>query len=126
MPCPLLGSLSAILHMIARCSNLGRRKALMPLGAGIVLLLLGVGLVDVSAAQQTEVALASVSLTSSAVIEGNSLEGTVSLNRPAPNGGFDKRAVHVAAMNDTEAVIESGVDAGSVVQRAARSSGFVG
>ncbi len=48
-------------------------------------------------------------------------EGEQSYVRIARGSSFDKRAVKVSAMSDTEAVIESGLDAGATVQRAARS-----
>src|SRR6266481_8022962 len=48
-------------------------------------------------------------------------EGGNSYVRVAQGGGFEKRAVKVSSMSDTEAVIESGLDAGASVQRAAGS-----
>jgi RND family efflux transporter MFP subunit len=48
-------------------------------------------------------------------------EGGQSYVRVVRGGGFEKRAVKIGAMGDTEAVIESGLDDGAMVQRAARS-----
>jgi multidrug efflux pump subunit AcrA (membrane-fusion protein) len=49
-------------------------------------------------------------------------EGNQSYVRIARGSSFEKHAVKVGAMSDTEVVIESGLDAGATVQRAAASS----
>jgi multidrug efflux pump subunit AcrA (membrane-fusion protein) len=49
-------------------------------------------------------------------------EGNQSYVRIARGNDFEKRAVKVGPMSDTEAVIESGLDAGTTVQRAASST----
>jgi HlyD family secretion protein len=49
-------------------------------------------------------------------------EGNQSYVRIARGNDFEKRAVKVGPMSDTEAVIESGLDAGATVQRAASST----
>lgn len=48
-------------------------------------------------------------------------EGNQTYVRVGRGGSFEKRAVKISSMSDTEAVIESGLDAGAVVQRAAGS-----
>jgi HlyD family secretion protein len=49
-------------------------------------------------------------------------EGNQRYVRVGHGGSFEKRAVKIGALSDTEAVIESGLDTGAVVQRAAGSA----
>ena len=52
-----------------------------------LLLLAGFGMAGFGVAQNSDIALSSVSLSSTSLVEGNSLQGTVTLNMAAPAGG---------------------------------------
>ena len=53
----------------------------------VLLWLLALCAVGLGVAQNSELALLSVSLSSKSLVEGNSVQGTVTLNMPAPTGG---------------------------------------
>ncbi len=95
MPFPALGGISAIIHMLAKGPDVGRSIHLMRLLGTILLsLMFCPGVVMQASAQDSPVLLSSLSLSSAQVIEGRSLQGTVTLNHVAPGGGV---AVSLAA-----------------------------
>ena len=95
MPFPGLGSISAIIHMLAKGPDVERSNNLMRvLGTVLLSLLVCLSLVSSVSAQESAVLLSSISLSSSSVTEGRSLEGTVTLNMAAPRDGV---AVSLAA-----------------------------
>jgi hypothetical protein len=84
-----------MIHMLAKGLDVTRSIKLMRLLGSIVLfLLLCLSLVSSASAQDSAVLLSSISLNSSSVMEGRSLEGTVTLSTAAPGGGV---AVSLAA-----------------------------
>ena len=95
MPFPGLGSISAIIHMLAKGPDGARSKNLMRvLGTVLFSLLVCLRVVSSVFAQESTLLLSSISLSSASVTEGRSLEGKVTLNMAAPGDGV---AVSLAA-----------------------------
>jgi hypothetical protein len=95
MPFPGLGSISAIIHMLAKGPDVTRSINLMRIvGTILLFLLVCLSLVSSVSAQDSAVLLSSISLSSASVTEGRSLKGTVTLNMAAPGDGV---AVSLAA-----------------------------
>ena len=96
MPVPGLGSISAIIHMLAKGPDVTRSISLMRVLGTVLLSLLLVSLSVVSSvsAQEPTLLLSSLSLSSASVTEGRTLQGTVTLNMAAPANGV---AVSLAA-----------------------------
>jgi hypothetical protein len=95
MPFPGLGSISAIIHMLAKGPDVTRSINLMRVvGTILLFLLVCLSLVSSVSAQDSAVLLSSISLSSASVTEGRSLKGTVTLNMAAPGDGV---AVSLAA-----------------------------
>ena len=96
MPVPGLGSISAIIHMLAKGPDVTRSISLMRVLGTVLLSLLLVSLSVVSSvsAQEPTLLLSSLSLSSASVTEGRTLQGTVTLNMAAPADGV---AVSLAA-----------------------------
>ena len=95
MPFPGLGSISAIIHMLAKGPDVTRSINLMRVvGTILVFLLVCLSLVSSVSAQDSAVLLSSISLSSASLTEGRSLKGTVTLNMAAPGAGV---AVSLAA-----------------------------
>lgn len=88
MPFPGLGSISAIIHMLAKGPDVARSKSLMRvLGTVLLSLLICLGGVGSVSAQDSAVLLSSITLSSDNITEGRSLQGKVTLNMPAPASG---------------------------------------
>ena len=88
MPFPGIGSISAIIHMLAKGPDTERSKHLMRvIGTIILTLLASMSLVGSVAAQDSPVLLSSINLSSASVTEGRSVEATVTLNMAAPGDG---------------------------------------
>jgi hypothetical protein len=95
MPFPGLGSISAIIHVLAKGPDVTRSINLMRVVGTILLsLLLCLSLASSVSAQDSALLLSSISLSSASVTEGRSLQGTVTLNMAAPSEGV---AVSLAA-----------------------------
>jgi len=95
MPVPGLGSISAIIHMLAKGPDVARSKSLMRvLGTILLSMLVCLGVTVSVSAQNSPLTLTSISLSSTSVTEGHSLQGTVTLNMAAPGDGV---AVSLAA-----------------------------
>ena len=89
MPCPGLGSISAIIHMLAKGPEVSRANTLMRiLGTILLSLLLCLSLVGSVSADDSALLLSSISLSSASVTEGGSLQGTVTLSAAAPSDGI--------------------------------------
>src|SRR6266849_1139858 len=107
MPVPGLGSISAIIHMLAKGPDATRSKSLMRiLGAVLLSLLVCLGVAASVSAQDSALLLSSISLSSTSVTEGHSLQGTVTLNMAAPGDGV---AVSLAADPAGAAVVPASV-----------------
>jgi hypothetical protein len=105
MPVPGLGSISAIIHMLAKGPDVARSKSLMRiLGTILLSLLVCLGVARSVSAQDSTPMLTSVSLSSASVTEGHSLQGTVTLNMAAPGDGV---AVSLATDPAGAAVVPS-------------------
>src|SRR5713226_8070399 len=90
MPVPGLGSISAIIHMLAKGPDATRSKSLMRiLGTVLLSLLVCLGVAASVSAQDSALLLSSISLSSASVTEGRPLQGTVTLNMPAPGDGVE-------------------------------------
>ena len=90
MPFPGLGSISAIIHMLAKSPEATRSKHLMRvLGTTLLSLLVGLSMVSSVSAQDSALVLSSITLSSASVTEGRPLQGTVTLNMPAPGDGVE-------------------------------------
>ncbi len=88
MPFPGIGSISAIIHMLAKGQGVARSKFPMRiLGTIILALLASMGLVTSVSAQDAPVLLSSINLSSASVTEGRSVEATVTLNMAATGSG---------------------------------------
>src|ERR1700732_1539930 len=96
MPVPGLGSISAIIHMLAKGPDVTRSISLMRVLGTVLLslLLVSLGVVSSVSAQEPTLLLSSISLSSASVTEGRTLQGTVTLNMAAPADGV---AVSLAA-----------------------------
>ena len=96
MPVPGLGSISAIIHMLAKGPDVTRSISLMRVLGTVLLslLLVSLGVVSSVSAQEPTLLLSSISLSSASVTEGRTLQGTVTLNMAAPANGV---AVSLAA-----------------------------
>src|SRR6266849_7457527 len=95
MPVPGLGSISAIIHMLAKGPDATRSISLMRiLGTVFPTLLICLGVAGAVSAQDSALLLSSISLSSASVTEGHALQGTVTLNMAAPADGV---AVSLAA-----------------------------
>jgi hypothetical protein len=92
MPIPGLGSISAILHLLAKAPDVAR--SVRVLGTVLLSLLVSLSVVGSVFAQDSALRLSSISLSSASVTEGQSLQGTVTLNKAAPADGV---AVSLAA-----------------------------
>ena len=107
MPVPGLGSISAIIHMLAKGPDATRSKSLMRiLGTVLLSLLVCLGVAASVSAQDSALLLSSISLSSTSVTEGHSLQGTVTLNMAAPGDGV---AVSLAADPAGAAVVPASV-----------------
>ena len=107
MPVPGLGSISAIIHMLAKGPDATRSTSLMRvLGTVLLTLLLCLGVAGTVSAQDSPLLLSSISLSSASVTEGRSLQGTVTLNMAAPANGV---AVSLAADPAGAAVVPATV-----------------
>src|SRR5712671_712789 len=107
MPVPGLGSISAIIHMLAKGPDATRSKSLMRiLGTVLLPLLVCLGVAASVSAQDSALLLSSISLSSTSVTEGHSLQGTVTLNMAAPGDGV---AVSLAADPAGAAVVPASV-----------------
>jgi hypothetical protein len=107
MPVPGLGSISAIIHMLAKGPDATRSTTLMRvLGTVLLTLLLCLGVAGTVSAQDSPLLLSSISLSSASVTEGRSLQGTVTLNMAAPANGV---AVSLAADPAGAAVVPASV-----------------
>src|SRR6266852_6057616 len=105
MPVPGLGSISAIIHMLAKGPDATRSKSLMRiLGTVLLTLLVCLGVAGSVSAQDSALLLSSISLSSASVTEGRALQGTVTLNMAAPADGV---AVSLAADPAGAAVVPS-------------------
>ena len=81
MPFPGIGSISAIIHMLAKHPDVSRSKHLMRVMGPILLALLAsLSFVSSVSAQDSALLLSSINLSSASVTEGRSVEGTVTLN----------------------------------------------
>ena len=88
MPFPGLGSISAIIHMLAKGHDAVRSKHLMRvIGTIILALLASLSVVSSVSAQDSPLLLSSINLSSASVTEGRSVEATVTLNQAAPGSG---------------------------------------
>jgi hypothetical protein len=88
MPFPGIGSISAIIHMLAKHPDVSRSKHFMRVMGPILLALLAsLSFVSSVSAQDSALLLSSVNLSAASVTEGRSVEGTVTLNMPAPGDG---------------------------------------
>jgi Peptidase family M48 len=88
MPFPGIGSISAIIHMLAKGPEVVRSKHFMRLiGTIILAVLASLSMVGSVSAQESHLLLSSINLSSASVIEGRSVEATVVLNSPAPGDG---------------------------------------
>lgn len=88
MPFPGIGSISAIIHMLAKGPEAVRSKHIMRLiGTIILALLAGLSVVSSVSAQDSPLLLSSINLSSASVTEGRSVEATVTLNMAAPGNG---------------------------------------
>ena len=88
MPFPSIGSISAIIHMLAKGHDAARSKHLMRvIGTIILALLMSLGVVSSVSAQDSPLLLSSINLSSASVTEGRSVEATVTLNQAAPGSG---------------------------------------
>ena len=88
MPFPGIGSISAIIHMLAKGPEAARSNHLMRIiGTVILALLVSLSLVGSVSAQDSPLLLSSINLSSASVTEGRSVEATVTLNMAAPNSG---------------------------------------
>ncbi len=88
MPFPGIGSISAIIHMLAKGPKAARSNHLMRvIGTVILALLVSLSLVGSVSAQDSPLLLSSINLSSASVTEGRSVEATVTLNMAAPNSG---------------------------------------
>src|SRR4029077_7141627 len=88
MPFPGLGSISAIIHMLAKGPEAGRSKHLMRvIGTVLLSLFACLSVVSSVSAQDSGLLLSSISVNSATVTEGRPLQGTVTLNMPAPGDG---------------------------------------
>jgi Peptidase family M48 len=95
MPFQGLGSVFAIIHMLAKGPSVTRSINLMRVVGTIFLsLLVCLSLASSVSAQDSAVLLSSLRLSSASVTEGHALQGTVTLNAAAPGGGI---AVSLAA-----------------------------
>jgi len=95
MPFPGLGSISAIIHMLAKGPDVARSKSLMRvLGTVLLSLVVCLGVVVSVSAQNSPLLLSSISLSAPSVTEGRSIQGKVTLNMAAPAEGV---AVSLAA-----------------------------
>jgi Peptidase family M48 len=95
MPFPGLGSISAIIHMLAKGPDAARSTNLMRvLGTILLSLLVFLSVVSSVSAQEPALLLSSITLNSTSVTEGHTVEGKVMLNMPAPRDGV---AVSLAA-----------------------------
>src|SRR6266436_8635817 len=105
MPVPGLGSISALIHMLAKGPDVARSKSLMRiLGTVLLSLLVCLGVAASVSAQDSALLLSSISLSSASVTEGRALQGTVTLNMAAPADGV---AVSLAADPAGAAVVPS-------------------
>ena len=88
MPFPSIGSISAIIHMLAKDHDAVRLKHLMRvIGTIILALLASLSVVSSVSAQDSPLLLSSINLSSASVTEGRSVEATVTLNQAAPGSG---------------------------------------
>ena len=88
MPFPSIGSISAIIHMLAKGHDAARSKHLMRvIGTIILALLASLSVVSSVSAQDSPLLLSSINLSSASVTEGRSVEATVTLNQAAPGSG---------------------------------------
>lgn len=88
MPVPGIGSISAIIHMLAKGPETARSKHLMRVLVTILLALLAsLSLATSVSAQDSPLLLSSINLSSASVTEGRSVEATVTLNMAAPANG---------------------------------------
>ena len=95
MPFSGLGSVSAIIHMLAKGPDVARSKSLMRvLGTVLLSLVVCLGVVGSVSAQDSPLLLSSISLSAPSVTEGRSIQGKVTLNMAAPAEGV---AVSLAA-----------------------------
>lgn len=107
MPVPGLGSISAIIHMLAKGPDAARSISLMRiLGTILLTLLVCLGVAGSVSAQDSALLLSSISLSSASVTEGRALQGTVTLNMAAPADGV---AVSLAADPAGAAVVPASV-----------------
>src|SRR5712692_11883529 len=107
MPVPGLGSISAIIHMLAKGPDATRSISLMRvLGTVLLSLLVCLGVAASVSAQDSALLLSSISLSSTSVTEGRALQGTVTLNMAAPADGV---AVSLAADPAGAAVVPASV-----------------
>ena len=85
MPFPSIGSISAIIHMLAKGHDAARSKHLMRvIGTIILALLVSLSVVSSVSAQDSPLLLSSLNLSSASVTEGRSVQATVTLNQAAP------------------------------------------
>ena len=88
MPFPGIGSISAIIHMLAKGPEVARSKHIMRvIGTIILALLASLSMVSSVSAQNSPVLLSSINLSSASVTEGRSVQATVTLNAAAPSDG---------------------------------------
>ena len=88
MPFPGIGSISAIIHMLAKSNEAARSNHLMRvIGTIILALLASLSVVSSVSAQDSPLLLSSINLSSASVTEGRSVEATVTLNMAAPVTG---------------------------------------
>jgi hypothetical protein len=118
MPFPGIGSISAIIHMLAKGQGVARSKFPMRiLGTIILALLASMGMVTTVSSQDSPVLLSSINLSSASVTEGRSVEATVTLNMAATGSGAK---VSLAADPASAAMLPSSV----VVPAGATSATF--
>ena len=88
MPFPSIGSISAVIHLLAKDHDAVRLKHLMRvIGTIILALLASLSVVSSVSAQDSPLLLSSINLSSASVTEGRSAEATVTLNQAAPGTG---------------------------------------
>jgi len=88
MPFPSIGSISAVIHLLAKDHDAVRLKHLMRvIGTIILALLASLSVASSVSAQDSPLLLSSINLSSASVTEGRSVEATVTLNQAAPRSG---------------------------------------
>ena len=87
MPFPSIGSISAIIHLLAKGHDARSKHLMRVIGTIILALLMSLSVVSSVSAQDSPLLLSSINLSSASVTEGRSVEATVTLNQAAPGSG---------------------------------------